>query len=121
MTLEETIEIAVKAADAKRAENLIALDIHEQSLVADTFLIMEAPTNRQVIAIVDEIEDKLAEAGVTLRHREGRDEAEWVLLDFGDLMVHAFKSDARQFYNLEKLWSDAPETSIDQWLIKEEM
>lgn len=121
MTLDETLEIAVKAADAKRAENIIALDIHEVSLVADTFLIMDAPTNRQVLAIVDEIEDKLAEAGIELRRHEGRNEAEWVLLDFGDLMVHVFKTDARQFYNLEKLWSEAPEQAIDQWLVKEEL
>lgn len=120
MNLTETLEIAVKAADAKRAENLMAIDIHEVSLVADTFLIMDAPTNRQVIAIVEEIEDKLAEAGVELRRREGLKEAEWVLLDFGDLMVHVFKREAREFYNLDKLWSAAPAVDIEQWLVKEE-
>ncbi len=114
------LEVAVKAADQKRAENLVALDIHEISLVSDAYLILDAPTQRQVLAIVDEIEDKMAEAGFELKRHEGRREGEWVLMDFGDLFVHVFKDDMRQFYNLEKLWGAAPEIDIDQWIVKEE-
>lgn len=118
--VNEMLEVAVKAADQKRAKNLVALDIHEISLVSDAYLILDAPTQRQVLAIVDEIEDKMAEAGFELKRHEGRREGEWVLMDFGDLFVHVFKDDMRQFYNLEKLWGAAPEIDIDQWIVKEE-
>lgn len=118
--VNEMLEVAVKAADQKRAENLVALDIHEISLVSDAYLILDAPTQRQVLAIVDEIEDKMAEAGFELKRHEGRREGEWVLMDFGDLFVHVFKDDMCQFYNLEKLWGAAPEIDIDQWIVKEE-
>ncbi|MCT0042041.1 ribosome silencing factor [Weissella confusa] len=118
--VNEMLEVAVKAAEQKRAENLVALDIHEISLVSDAYLILDAPTQRQVLAIVDEIEDKMAEAGFELKRHEGRREGEWVLMDFGDLFVHVFKDDMRQFYNLEKLWGAAPEIDIDQWIVKEE-
>ena len=118
--VNEMLEVAVKAADQKRAENLVALDIHEISLVSDAYLILDAPTQRQVLAIVDEIEDKMAEAGFELKRHEGRREGEWVLMDFGDLFVHVIKDDMRQFYNLEKLWGAAPEIDIDQWIVKEE-
>jgi ribosome-associated protein len=119
-TVNEQLEVAVRAADAKRAEDLVALDIHEISLVADAFLIMSAPTNRQVLAIVDEIEDKMAEAGYELVKHEGRREGEWVLMNFGDVIVHVFKSEDRQFYNLEKLWGSAPEIDLADWIVKEE-
>jgi ribosome-associated protein len=119
-TVNEQLEVAVRAADSKRAEDIIALDIHEVSLVADAFLIMSAPTNRQVLAIVDEIEDKMAEAGFELVKHEGRHEGEWVLMNFGDIIVHVFKTEERDFYNLEKLWGNAPAIDVDQWLVKEE-
>ncbi|MDR3242204.1 MAG: ribosome silencing factor [Lactobacillaceae bacterium] len=121
MTLENMLEVAVKAADTKRAEDLVAIDIHEVSLVADAFLILDAPTNRQVLAIVDEIEDKMAEAGYPLFKHEGRNEGEWVLMNFGDLIVHVFKKEIRSFYGLEKLWgAQGQDIDIEQWLVKED-
>lgn len=115
------LEVAVKAADQKRAEDIVALDIHEISLLADAFVILDAPTNRQVVAIADEIEDKMAEAGYPLIKHEGRREGEWVLMNFGDVIVHIFKKDTRSFYNLEKLWgAEGKDIDIENWIVKEE-
>ncbi|MCM0583338.1 ribosome silencing factor [Weissella diestrammenae] len=120
MTIKNMLEVAVKAADAKRAEDIVAIDIHEVSLVADAFLILDAPTNRQVLAIVDEIEDQMAKSGWQLINHEGRHEGDWVLMNFGDLIVHVFKKDVRSFYGLEKLWlAQGQEINLDDWLIEE--
>ncbi|WP_258089020.1 ribosome silencing factor [Weissella fangxianensis] len=118
--VNDMLAVAVKAADSKRAEDLVALDIHEMSIIADDYLILSAPNERQVIAIADEIIDKMAEAGFNLVNQEGRSEGQWVLLDFGDLIVHVFKTETREFYQLEKSWQAAPEVAIDQWIIKED-
>ncbi len=121
MSLENMLEVAVKAADQKRAEDIVALDIHEISLLADAFVILDAPTNRQVVAIADEIGDKMAEAGYPLIKHEGRREGEWVLMNFGDVIVHIFKKDTRSFYNLEKLWgAEGKDIDIENWIVKEE-
>lgn len=121
MSLENMLEVAVKAADQKRAEDIVALDIHEISLLADAFVILDAPTNRQVVAIADEIEDKMAEAGYPLIKHEGRREGEWVLMNFGDVIVHIFKKETRSFYNLEKLWgAEGKDIDIEKWIVKEE-
>ncbi|WP_373747739.1 ribosome silencing factor [Weissella soli] len=121
MSLENMLEVAVKAADQKRAEDIVALDIHEISLLADAFVILDAPTNRQVVAIADEIEDKMAEAGYPLIKHEGRREGEWVLMNFGDVIVHIFKKETRSFYNLEKLWgAEGKDIDIENWIVKEE-
>lgn len=101
--VNDMLAVAVKAADSKRAEDLVALDIHEMSIITDDYLILSAPTERQVIAIADEIIDKMAEAGFDLVRQEGRSEGQWVLLDFGDLIVHVFKTETREFYRLEKI------------------
>lgn len=118
--VNDMLAVAVQAADSKRAEDLVALDIHEMSIIADDYLILSAPTERQVIAIADEIIDKMAEAGFNLANQEGRSEGQWVLLDFGDLIVHVFKTETREFYQLEKSWQAAPEVEIDQWIIKKD-
>ncbi|CAM4294601.1 ribosome silencing factor [Weissella hellenica] len=118
--VNDMLEVAVKAADGKRAEDLVSLDIHEMSIITDNYLILSAPTERQVIAIADEIIDQMAEAGFELIRQEGRSEGQWALLDFGDLIVHVFKTETRDFYRLEKNWQAAPEVAIDQWIIKED-
>lgn len=117
---KQQLEIAVKAVDSKRGADILALDLGGISFIADTYLIADAPTERQVLAIADEVISKMAEAGVPLISQEGRQEGQWVLLDFGDLLVHLFKGEARGFYNLEKLWGQAPEINISDWLVEED-
>ncbi|MBR1419587.1 MAG: ribosome silencing factor [Selenomonadaceae bacterium] len=104
----EICKIACHAASEKKARDIVVLDMREISLQADFFVICSANTATQVRAIVDNIEEKLEESEVKLSHREGYQSGEWVLLDFGDVVAHVFKTDAREFYSLEKLWSDAP-------------
>ncbi|CAI2660856.1 ribosome silencing factor [Apilactobacillus apinorum] len=116
MNSKEKLEVLVKAGDSKRAHNIVALDVHEVSLMADYFVIMDAASNRQVKSISEEIADKAEEAGINVKAVEGKDTAKWILLDMGDVIVHVFQEDEREYYNLEKLWSDADYVDIDSWV-----
>ncbi|MFD3444250.1 ribosome silencing factor [Microbacteriaceae bacterium 4G12] len=109
----ELLEVAAKAADSKQAEDLVALDVSGPLPLTDIFLLASARNERNVLAIADEIEDKLAEVGTKALRREGRNEARWVLLDFGDLVVHVFHQEDRAYYSLERLWKDCPVVPID--------
>ncbi|MDE0546993.1 ribosome silencing factor [Microbacterium sp. C7(2022)] len=107
------IRIAAAAADSKGGEDLVALDVSEPMPLADGFLLVTGRSERNVAAIADEIEDKLLEAGHKRLRREGRQEARWVLVDFGDLIVHVFHEEERTYYGLERLWKDCPVIPID--------
>ena len=104
----ELIDVAARAAADKLAQNLIAFDVSDQLAITDAFLLASAPNDRQVRAIVDEIEDKLREAGAKRIRREGEREGRWVLLDYGVIVVHVQHEEERQFYALERLWRDCP-------------
>jgi ribosome-associated protein len=109
----ELLDVAAKAADSKQAEDLVALDVSGPLPLTDIFLLASARNERNVLAIADEIEDKLAEVGTKALRREGRNEARWVLLDFGDLVVHVFHQEDRAYYSLERLWKDCPVLPIE--------
>ncbi|MDT2764235.1 ribosome silencing factor [Enterococcus asini] len=111
------LEIAVKAADSKHAENILALDVREISLLADYFVICSANSERQINAIIDEVLEQEEKNGVEVKRIEGKDGAAWVLIDLGDVIVHVFSNNERAFYNLEKLWADAPLVDISQWVV----
>jgi ribosome-associated protein len=113
---QQILEIAVKAADSKRAEDLIALDVQKISLLADYFLICQANSERQINAIVDEIIEQEAKNQVTVKRIEGKESSKWVLIDLGDVIIHVFQTAERSFYNLEKLWSDAPMVDLQEWV-----
>ncbi|MCS3843853.1 ribosome silencing factor [Microbacterium sp. AK031] len=110
---EEMLQLAASAAISKGGEDLVALNVSEPLPLVDIFLIVTGNSERNVAAIADEIEDKLIEAGHKRVRREGRQEARWVLLDFGDLIVHVFHSEERVYYGLERLWKDCPVVPID--------
>jgi ribosome-associated protein len=110
---EEMLQLAASAAVSKGGEDLVALNVSEPLPLVDIFLIITGNSERNVAAIADEIEDKLIEAGHKRVRREGRQEARWVLLDFGDLIVHVFHSEERVYYGLERLWKDCPVVPID--------
>ncbi|GAA1912886.1 ribosome silencing factor [Microbacterium aoyamense] len=109
----EMVAIAAAAADAKGGEDLVALDVSEPLPLVDVFLLVTGRSERNVAAIADEIEDRLLEAGHKRVRREGRAEARWVLLDFGDLVVHVFHEEERTYYGLERLWKDCPVVPIE--------
>lgn len=109
----EMLAIAAAAADAKGGADFVALDVSEPLPLVDIFLIITGRNERNVAAIADEIEDKLLEAGHKRLRREGRQESRWVLLDFGDLVVHVFHEEERVYYGLERLWKDCPVVPIE--------
>ena len=106
------MELAVKAADEKHANDIKVLNISEVSIMADYFVIMDASSQRQVDAIVQSILDKANENKIEIGHVEGNRNSQWVLIDLHDVVIHVFMTEQRDFYNLEKLWSDAPEVDI---------
>ena len=109
----ELLSTAATAADAKQGADLVALDVSEPLPLADIFLLVTGRNERNVVAIAEEIEDKLLELGTKTLRREGRAEGRWVLLDFGDLVVHVFHEEDRMYYSLERLWRDCPVVPIE--------
>lgn len=104
----ELIRAAAIAASDKLAKNLLAFDVSEQLAITDAFLLASGSNDRQVKAIVDEIEDKLREAGAKPIRREGERDGRWVLIDYGEIVVHVQHEEERRFYALERLWRDCP-------------
>ncbi|MGR8827484.1 ribosome silencing factor [Leuconostoc citreum] len=117
LDVNTVLETAVKAIDGKKANNIVALDLRNVSLMADYFVIADAASNRQVQAIVTEVKDKVQAAGGEVKLIEGFQSADWVLVDLGDVIVHVFSTEQRDFYNLERLWHDAPYVDLTTLLI----
>lgn len=107
LTSEKLLNIAVEAADDKKAMNIVALDLQGVSLIADYFVICHGNSDTQVQSIATEIRKRAQEAGAIIKGIEGMNSARWVLMDLGDVVVHVFHRDEREFYNIERLWSDA--------------
>lgn len=105
-------EIIAKAADEKKARDIVILDMQGVSLIADYFLICHGNSTTQVRAIADNIAEKLKEQGIAPLRREGMDDAHWVLLDYGHCVVHIFTEEDRNFYGLERLWGDAKQVEF---------
>jgi len=109
MTSKEIALLAIEAASDKKAEDIVALDVSQLLVVTEYFVIATGRTNIQVRAIADSVEEVLRDKGGEKPiGREGTGENKWVLLDYGDVVVHVFQPAERDFYRLEKLWSDAP-------------
>lgn len=104
---EKVMSVVVDAAENKKAINVVALNLQGISLIADYFVICHGNSEVQVQAIATEVRKKAEELGVRVRGLEGLDTARWVLVDLGDVIVHVFHRDDREYYNLERLWSDA--------------
>ncbi len=110
----DLVSTAARAASGKLAEHIIAYDVSEQLIITDAFVLCSAPNDRQVKAIVDEIEDKLREKDAKPLHREGEREGRWVLLDYGDIVVHVQHDEERAYYSLERIWRDCPTIDLPE-------
>ncbi len=104
---------AVERLKDKKAQDIKMLDIHELSTIADYFIIATGNSTTQVQAMSDELEEKLELAGYKMHHKEGFRNGRWILLDFGNIIVHLFHDEERKFYNLERLWVDAKSILIE--------
>jgi ribosome-associated protein len=104
----ELVTTAAQAASDKLASNIIAFDVSEQLVITDAFVLCSAPNDRQVKAIVDEVEDKLRDRGAKPVRREGERDGRWVLIDYGEIVVHVQHDEERAYYALERIWRDCP-------------
>lgn len=107
LTPTQLLNLTVDAAEDKKAMDIVALDLQGISLLADYFVICHGNSDTQVQAIAQEVRKRAHDAGVSIRGTEGLNSGRWVLLDLGDVVVHIFHREEREYYNLEKLWSDA--------------
>ena len=112
MTLSDTtldaVQLAATAAESKGGEDLVALDVSGPLPFVDAFLLVTGRSERNVVAIAGEVEDRLNASGVKTLRREGKSEGRWILLDFGEVVVHVFHEEERMYYSLERLWKDCP-------------
>jgi len=110
----EVAVVAARAAADRQAEDIVILDVHELIVITDLFVICTGTSNRQVKTVVEEVEKALRALGQKPVRREGEQEARWVLLDYVDVVVHVFAEEEREYYDLERLWRDAPRVSWDE-------
>ena len=116
MTSLEQARKIVQVMDSKKAKDIRLIKIEGISSLGDYFVVASASNTTQVKAIADEVEDERTKLGLEPNRVEGRQSAQWILMDYYDVMVHVFLDEARNFYNLERLWSDAPQLDISDLL-----
>jgi len=116
MTTTELVKLAVKTLDEKKAKDIEILNVTEQSTLADYFIIASGSNFTQVKALTNEIDEAFSKAGHAPKHIERDTSSNWILLDYGDIIIHVFYSTAREFYNLIGIWGDAPRYSAEQIL-----
>lgn len=109
----EAAQVAARAAADKKAQDVVVLRMSELIYLTDYFVICTGRSGRQVRTIADNVEEALHSAGIACRGREGRTAARWVLLDYGDVVIHVFTPDEREFYRLESIWKDAPKLELE--------
>ncbi len=114
--MSDVLKIAVKAVDDKKASDLVVLDISSIASFANHFLLCSGDSSRQIQAISDEVEEKLRRQGLRPAHIEGYRNAEWILMDYIDLVVHIFSKRARAYYDLERLWRDGKRLDVEKLL-----
>lgn len=120
LTSKEMIAVAVKALDAKKGKDIKVLYTADQTTLADYFVLCTGTSNTQVKALADAVEDTMTQAGEEPHHVEGHRGGRWTLLDYSAVVVHVFTEEAREFYALERLWSDATMVDLDEYLVKPE-
>ena len=113
MTVEQMVKVAYDAIDDKLGQDISIINTGKVSSLRDYFIIATASSSRQVKAIADSVQDAFTAEGIEPPDKEGCDTHTWILLDYADIIVHVFDEENREFYNLEKLWKDAPYVDVD--------
>ena len=108
LTSQDKSQLIAKAASDKKALDIMIMNMHDLTTTTDYFIVCSATTSTQIRAIADNIEEEMDNAGEHFLHKEGYNNAEWILLDYGDWVAHIFTEEARRFYGLESLWGEAP-------------
>ena len=116
MTQQEILEIAVKALDSKKAEDIYVIGIKDLTIIADYFIIANGNSTTQTRSLADEVEFKLSEAGIKPKQVQGNNGSNWIVLDYSDIVIHIFYKETREFYNLERLWRDGENIDISKWV-----
>ena len=111
--LNSVIYLVNKAINKKSGENIVVLDLRKITSICDYFIITSAASSRQVKLIADEIQDELLKENIELLNKEGYNSGRWILLDYGDIVIHIFHEEDRKFYNIEGIWKDAGKIHID--------
>lgn len=111
---KEFAKLAYEALSAKKGEDIRILDIREVSVISDYFVISTGSNPAQIEAMKDEVDERLGKAGAVLKQIEGNRNSTWILMDYGDIIIHIFSRDDRLFYNLERIWGDGKQIDIDQ-------
>ena len=107
MKSNEKAEAAMKALDDKKASNIELLDVSKQTSLGDYFVVASCQSTVQVRACVDEVEEQLEKEGIVVLHKEGYSTGSWVLMDYGDVVIHVMQQEVREFYGIERLWDEA--------------
>jgi ribosome-associated protein len=115
----QKLKTALKVALDKKAENPVVIDLRELTTLADYFVVLSATSDTHARTIADEIKKKLKDKGILPLSVEGYENANWILIDYGDVIVHIFRPEFRELYNLESLWMDAPRIEISELLSEE--
>ena len=113
---KEMAALAVKALDEKLGKDIKVIDIHEVSVIADYFVIASGSNQNQVEAMMDAVEEKLGKAGYAPKQIEGSKSSSWILMDYGDVIVHLFDEENRLFYDLERIWRDGSMLDVSEFL-----
>ena len=107
LTPEEKVKLAVAALEEKKGNRITVLDVRNITVTCDYFVIVSGDNDRQVTALCDEADEKLGRAGAEKKNVEGYHTGDWILLDYGDVIIHVFSKEAREYYDLERIWRDA--------------
>ena len=118
ITADEKLKTIVKALDSKRGEDIRVIGIGDLTIVADYFVIASGSSTTQTKALAEEVEFKLSQQGIEPLRKEGYQGQTWIVLDYGDIVVHVFYKETRSYYNLERLWADGKEVDISQYIGK---
>lgn len=115
MDAKEMTKLAIEAMEDKKAEDITILDINEVSTIADYFIICSGSSRNQVQAICDNIDETLGRAGCVRKQTEGYESGNWILMDYGDIIIHVFDQQNRLYYDLERIWRDGKKMNVDEF------